>query len=344
MFVFHPDNIYIENREKLLQRRNFVDPLEMNPIGESSHYGWVKGFNLEDSTGVFIPAQMVYLNYYSWAHKKFQEKKFIQHISNGGCFGFTKESTILRGIYELIERDAILTKYLAKLPLFNVDIESIKDKGVKTIAQTIKQYNFENVLVDATGDLGIPTYFSAAIDKSGIVPNVTFGAKASLHETDAIMGALEESHMGRTWVRYELLNRDGIIPHIDPDKIRTRLERAFYYADKDHSKTLFDSLQKKNFAPRKNRYGNMLDSDKKELSVVLKILKEKKIRVYVVDIKPPFLDKYPVHIYKVIMPDLQYLYLEEQGKTINLKRIESVCRSYKTTMPIELQKIPHFLL
>ncbi|MCX6731133.1 MAG: YcaO-like family protein [Candidatus Roizmanbacteria bacterium] len=344
LFAFHPKNILIEERKNILERRTCVDPQEINPKVKSTLSGWVKGFNVENNNEVVIPAQMIYLNYFKWAHKKYQEKKCIQHISNGGCFGFTKESTLLRGIYELIERDAILTKYLAKLPLYDVNMESIHNDGVKSINKTIKQYNFENILIDATGDLGIPTYVSAAIDKSGIVPHVTFGAKTSLHEIDAVMGALEESHMGRTWVRYELLNRNGKIPYQDPNSIHTRLERAFYYADKSHSKPLFDSLLKKNFVSHKSYQKKSLDSDKIELSIVLNILKKKKLRVFAVDIKPAFLDKYPIHIYKVIMPDLQYLYLEEQGKTLNMKRIESICHHYRKPVPTELQKIPHFLL
>lgn len=344
LFAFHPKNIHFGTRDEFLGNGENIDPLEFNPKVKNQLIGWVKGTKLNNNKEVFVPAQMVYLNYYNWAHKRHKERKFIQQVSNGGCFGFTKESAILRGIYELIERDAILTKYLANLPLYSIDISSVQNDRVSALNNTIKQYNFNNILIDTTGDLGIPTYISAAIDQSSIVPQVTFGAKASLHEISAIMGALEESHMGRTWVRYELLNRNGEIPKVDPNNIRTRLERAFYYADKKHSKSFFKSLHKKRFIPKKLTNNKDLDSDKKELSLLIELLTKKNIRIIAVDIKPSFLNEYPIYIYKVIMPDLQFLYLEEKNKNINMKRIESVCRFYGHAPPSKLQNIPHFLL
>lgn len=344
LFTFHPNTISIKSRKEMTLHRDCIDPHMINPRAKGEQYGWIKGIELNTDKQVALPAQMVYLNYYSWARKNHKESRFTQQISNGGCFGFTKESALLRGIYELIERDAVLTKYLAHLPLYSISLPSIKNKEVQSLHQTIKQYNFENILVDATSDLGIPTYFSAAIDNSGIVPQITYGAKASLHTMDAIIGAIEESHMGRTWVRYELLQRDGHIPHVSPSAIRTRLERAFYYADKKNSMPLLSSLMPKVFSEIPNPNKNHLDSDKKELSLLLGILKKKGIRVIAVDAKPSFLKEYPIFIYKIVMPDLQFLYLEEQGKNINKERIEKVCAFYSKSMPAHLNEIPHFLL
>jgi len=344
LFTFHPDTISIKSRQEMSSHTNTIDPQTIHPQIKGGQFGWIKGKELNTNKDVSLPAQMVYLNYYSWARKNHKEPRFIQQISNGGCFGFTKESAMLRGIYELIERDAILTKYLARLPLYSIDITSIRNKEIQSLHQTIKQYNFENVLVDATSDLGIPTYFSAAIDNSGIVPQVTYGAKASLHSMDAIIGAIEESHMGRTWVRYELLQRDGVIPHISPNAIRTRLERAFYYADKKNSMPLFNSLKHIKFSSGISPLQKNLDSDKNELDLLLDILKKRGIRVIAVDVKPPFLDKYPIFIYKIIMPDLQYLYLEEGTKNINSERIGKVCAFYGKQLPNRFNEIPHFLL
>lgn len=344
LFTFHPDAISIKSRQEIASHHNGIDPQTIHPQIKEGKFGWIKGIELNTNKEVSLPAQMVYLNYYSWARKNHNEPKFIQQISNGGCFGFTKESAIVRGIYELIERDAILTKYLAHLPLYSIAISSIKNKEVQSLYQTIRQYNFENILVDATSDLGIPTYFSAAIDNSGIVPQVTYGAKASLHSMDAIIGAIEESHMGRTWVRYELLQRGGLIPHVSPKTIRTRLERAFYYADRKNSMPLLNSLKHKAFSVTAGPLQKDLDSDKNELNFLLDILKKKGIQVIAVDVKPPFLGEYPIFIYKIIMPDLQFLYLEEGTKNINRERIEKVCAFYGKPFPAQLNEIPHFLL
>jgi len=344
LFTFHPNSIIFKTLSQM-KGNIYVDPKEINGDAKNDGtYGWVKGVDLTDDSTVFVPAQMVYLNYFAWAKKTHGESQFIQHISNGGCFGFSKESTIIRGIYELIERDSILTKFLGKVPMPIINTGLITDSGVKEFRALMQEYQFLNLVFDATNDLGVPTYFSATIDTSSVVPFATFGAKTSSNKIEAIKGAMEESLMGRTWVRYELLNRKGTIPKINPEKIVTRLDRAFYFADKRNVENLYflktPVHSEENFftVPMKKI------SDRQELSSIVSAMKKKNIRVIVVDIKPAFLKDYPIHIYKVIIPDLQYLYLEEPGKIINKKRVEDVRSFFAIQKNLKLETAPHFLL
>ncbi len=73
--------------------------------------GWVKGYNLSQSKNAVIPAQLVYLDYQPVKNEKY----ISQPISTGAAFGDSHEDTLLRGIYELVERDAFLTIYLNQI-------------------------------------------------------------------------------------------------------------------------------------------------------------------------------------------------------------------------------------
>jgi ribosomal protein S12 methylthiotransferase accessory factor len=341
MYTFAPKAIIRGTYTSLSNRHTCVPPTEVNPHAKTTtEYGWSEGRELTTGTPILVPSQMVFLNYYSWARNTFGEKKIIQQISNGGCFGFDRESTMVRGVYELIERDSILTKFLARFRFPVVSEHTHMSTRIRHLRTLAHSYRFKQIVFDATGDLEIPTYFSAALDQSGIVPYATFGAKASLHAQDAIEGAIEESHMGRTWVRYELMQRNGKIPTVNPHTIRTRLQRAFYFADKNNTDTLLTHITGR---PRISSR-RQVSTDDNELTQLLARFKKKNMQVIAVDITPSFLKQYPIHVYKMVIPKLQYLYLEEPGKTIQFSRIADMCAYEKIEVPSALQTIPHFLL
>ena len=344
MFCFLEKDILFKNSASISVDK-FLHPKFYKNEVRDSNMGWVKATELILEKPWYIPAQLIYLNYYKWAKKnKIGEYEFVQHISNGGSFGFLKEETILRGIYELIERDSVLTVYLSKIKTPRIDISSIDNPAIKKFHDLAKQYNFEIILLESTNDLEVPTYISIALDKSGLPPNITVGVDADINEEDAILGSLEESFMGRTWVRHELMIRNNQLPKIQPNKIRTRLERAFYFSDKKNVQKLdylIDQLPK----PFKRRKKIKFKSEKEELSNLLTFLKKKNMRVFAIDIKPLFLQKYPFCVYKIIMPELQYLYLDETtNKIINWDRIAQVNEFFSCKKPEKINTVPHFLL
>ncbi|MFH0773097.1 MAG: YcaO-like family protein, partial [bacterium] len=174
---------------------------------EDTVLGWVSATNLASGEMLSVPAQLVYLNYFShWAKKNNpQEPRLCQYISNGACFGFDKETTMLRGLYELIERDAALTLYLTHYAAPRIDIEAIDHPTLVKCVEMINRYHFKVFVFNMTNDLTIPTFLTILVDESPVGPHVTAGLKTSLNPIDAIIGSMEESFMGRTWVRHELM-------------------------------------------------------------------------------------------------------------------------------------------
>lgn len=341
MFIFLENNIKILDLKEM-QNKLYVDPHSYNSNIKGSMYGWIKAEELTSGLPAYVPAQLVFLNYYSWAKTKFNENQFVQHISNGGAFGFTKEDAIINGIYELIERDSILTNFFTNYQMPRIDPYSTHSKPIKEFLTLARQYNFESVILEATNDLKIPTFTVLMLDLSGGLPKMTAGAKSSLNATEAILGSLEESIMGRTWIRHELLLRKNKIPRIVANKIRTRLERGFYYANPNNVSKL-DYLI--NQPHRKLHSCNTLINKSKQLDTILSIFKKKKIHVFAVDIKPAFLDLPTAHVYKIIIPQLQYLYLDEtKYRTLNLSRLKAVYNYHGQTKEMLINHIPHFLL
>jgi ribosomal protein S12 methylthiotransferase accessory factor YcaO len=79
---------------------------------------------------------------------------------------------------------------------------------------------------------------------------------------------------------------------------------------------------------------------RKELKKVLKIFQKLKINVFCVDLTPDNFRSIGYFVYKVIIPALQPLYLNEERKEFRMERIRKAS-SYFKQKKLEINKIPH---
>jgi ribosomal protein S12 methylthiotransferase accessory factor len=81
---------------------------------------WIRGIELPSGLEIAVPASLVYL-----VHPvPRQEDYFAPSSSNGLAAGPTLEAAILGGICELMERDALLTAWMNRLPAIELDLNS----------------------------------------------------------------------------------------------------------------------------------------------------------------------------------------------------------------------------
>lgn len=293
---------------------------------------WVKSIKLSDYRECLLPAQLFYLNYDFYK----EGEPLTQINSTGSAAGFDHQSTLLRAIYEALERDAFMCMYLTKIPPKRLDLASLNDAFIAEILQTARRFNFQLMVFDITSDLGIPTYLACLIDKTGFGPAVTLGTKTSLNTREAIQGTIEEAFHARPWLRREYIERSGKLPDIKPQAIKTLLHRGLYWYPTHMLEYLSFML---NAAPTHKipKKGN-LDS-KKQLSILLKIFKDKKIEGYYCDITRDHFKKIGFFVYKAIIPYLQPLILVESQKTINTERLKNYAEFFGRKLG-EINTIP----
>src|SRR5258706_3535276 len=160
------------------------DPsLKLDPNGK---FGWVLGKNLLSRESAYLPAQLVYLSY----KRKLHEDLIRLPISTGCAAGSLPTAAICRGIYEIIERDAFMITYLNKLSVKRVLIENSKNKDILYIVKEAHDYKFQLFLFDITTDIPVPTFLAILMDKTGIGPAISVGAKSHLKAEEAMLGAI----------------------------------------------------------------------------------------------------------------------------------------------------------
>lgn len=148
---------------------------------------------------VLIPAALVYMTY---AGDR-PEQEIVEVTSNGLAAGPSLEFALLRGLWELVERDAFMLTWLNRLPLPRVDIASL-DGLPRTIRAHFARFGIEVHVFNATTDLPIAVMIAVAVDRSGRGPAAVVGLGCDLTPAAAVRRALLEVcqlHPGET-MRY----------------------------------------------------------------------------------------------------------------------------------------------
>lgn len=283
--------------------------------------GWIKGFNLSNDTTCLVPTQLVYLNY-----KKRGDEIILPQpgISTGTAGGFDHESTLLRGIYEVIERDSFMTIYLNKIQAPKIDLTTIKNKTVQLILDSCERYRLELQVFDIATDLGIPSFLSLIIDRTGLGTAVSCGAKSNLNAKLALTESILESFLVRFWMRSKLFESKLNIPRINPYAIDTNEKRGFFWSPTRMLEHLNFLLNQKPVTFRYNR----LEEPKQELSKVKELFEKRQIKIFYVDITLPIFKKLGIIVYKAIIPNLQPLYLIENKKIVRIGRLKEVSKFF----------------
>ena len=332
---FNRNDIQISSYSNL--HGNILDPTlyTIDHTVREKKFGWVEGFDIIANTYCYIPAQLVYVGY-----PLNNEVKLTSSISTGAAGGFDHETTLLRGIYEVVERDAYMTQYLNKIPAKRIDIEKIRNLNVQKMLSKCIRYNLQLFLFDVTNDLKIPTFLTVVIDKSGIGPAVVAGLKSSLNIKDAIIGSLEESLLCRFWLRYEAFKKKYNIHTIKPNKITNALQRGLFWYPIRMIKRL-DFLLNQNPIPY--QISSTSFTTEEELFKLRNIFFKKNLRIFYKDITLENFRKLGYLVYKVIIPELQPLYINEVEKEIRKGRLRSVSQYFGQNR-VSINKIPHFFL
>lgn len=330
---FFPNKADIKNTYVNFPENTAISPslYTQNTSSNSWTFDWVEGVNHTLKTKSFIPAQLIYIDY----HVKTPEPHLSAMISTGGAGGVMHEDTLLRGIYEVIERDSFMTTYINKTNIPLIDISTIDDSNLKYIINKCFDYQLIPYVFDATTDLEIPTYVTYLIDNTKIGPAITVGAKASSNNLKAIVGSIEEAAMTRPWIRMEMSHTKL---KTKPDNISEKVDRALYWARPEMIKHLM-YLFKQKPQPLLIRDNQFL-STTQELNHITKKLRTLGYSIYYKDTTLPIFRELNYRVYKVVIPGLQPLSLNERLKSWDIIRLKKVAKYFGQHKNI-YNKLPH---
>ncbi len=265
---------------------------------------WSPAIDYLNKKKVLIPSQSVYLA------DIFQHEMeiFPERISTGAAFAVDQKRAFKSGLLEAIERDAAMITYLnkKKAPKIINFPEPIND-----IISYLKRYYIDISIFDITTDLNVPTFMSVACNKRGFGPAVSVGLKSGFDAEHTIYGCILESLQSRRQARFGKVMEGNKFDSVPVDSIDTKQARYFYWYPTKMIRYL-DFWLKNNTVIKFNKIPQYTSS----LNDCVKELKDRGYHIFYADMTLDEIKKMGFIAAKVVIPELQPLYLSEYAKVL----------------------------
>ncbi len=184
-------------------------PLSPVLFDPSAKIEWSPVWSLRDKRFRYLPTSMLYFFY--------QGSVAFPADSNGCAAGNTREEAIVQGFLELVERDAYAIWWYNRLQRPAVDLFRFDDPFVREFHSRLTNARHRLVVLDITGDLGIPSFVAVTQWMQDGRENIEFGSGSHFDARIALLRTLTELNQflsigvmrGRPG---EKLSHDGITP------------------------------------------------------------------------------------------------------------------------------------
>ncbi|TJY41124.1 TOMM precursor leader peptide-binding protein [Cohnella pontilimi] len=147
---------------------------------------WVWGQSLTEDRPILVPQELAYYGTVSGA-------RFVMEGSNGCAVGGNMEEAILHGLLEVVERDAFLLAWYARMPIPRLEPDTAQDTELMLMIERVRAVSgFDVALFNATTENRIPSIWAVAKNRKNTGANLICAAGAHLDPVRAAKSAIFE--------------------------------------------------------------------------------------------------------------------------------------------------------
>ena len=313
--VINPKNLIFGTYNELKHQYNITKPaiwqlfsktqfanIPFPEFTEDTKIAWVNADNLLLKEQVLVPACTIYLPYVPHFLNQ-QEKILYPSVSTGAACSSSCNEAILKGIYELIERDAFLICWRKKLRIPEIVID--ENSAIFNIfIDKFKRKHLEYRLFYTKLDMKAHSVFGILYVSDNQSTNKTLYCGGACHHDPnvAVIKTLLELAQGLKWGEYTKAER--FVPNVDFSNIISFKDRMLLYATGEYNQA-FDFLQnnsKINLSDiKKELHANTNDY----LKDILLSLKLSDIDVFAIDVTPVDIEQCQLNVIKVLIPEFE---------------------------------------
>ena len=274
---------------------------------------WVWGYSFQRQSPILIPEHVAYygLRRHNAEHTN---PSFLYEISNGCALGSCLEEAIFYGILEVVERDAFLMAWYARLSLPRLDPLSAHDPTLGLLIENLERTTGYTISVfNSTLDHAVPCCWVMAVDEQNRenMPKAMCAAGSHPRPEDAVINALLElAPMVRgPFAWFEQKRENALEMLVDPMTVREMEDHSLLYflpEAFERLKFLSQSRQQHTFQQafddfyRKPVYLDLRD----DLSTLIDYYLELGIDIITIDQTTTEHTLQGLHCVKVIMPGM----------------------------------------
>ncbi|MBI2609904.1 YcaO-like family protein [Candidatus Giovannonibacteria bacterium] len=306
---------------------------------------WLEAFSVQGNEKMYCPLQLASSNF-AYRNQRLsptqnrKEPLLRWCITTGLASGRNMVEAIVKGIMEVIERDAFMITYLNKLSPEVVDLDyvSAQDEEINAIIKNFQRYRLEPYIVRLPSDFPVHIYLAVILDRTGLGPAFCVGASADFDFKQAIIDSLSEALI----VRYSLKRK---FKNDINEKQIGREERLIYWSRPENlNKIEFIFSGEKVKIDLKKRMFELRETQeyfKEKLKILSDELSKKNYEACYVKITTPEIEKLGIFSAKVIISELQPMHLNESIPYFGGKRLKEIPEKMGYKAALTLNQEPH---
>lgn len=151
---------------------------------------WVKCLPLGRGEPKLVPAQLVFVPF---PNDKYGDVRLCDQISTGMACSPDKISSIIKGILEVIERDAFMIHWLRRIHPPEIEINNVRLSITKDLLKALNSLQVSARFYLLTLDINAHVILIWLENQSGVPPFTVMGLGADLDPEKALILALEET-------------------------------------------------------------------------------------------------------------------------------------------------------
>jgi ribosomal protein S12 methylthiotransferase accessory factor len=283
------------------------------PFTRTTPVRWVEAFAIPTGAPALLPRQLVHL---AWRPEPGSgEVPIAYSTSSGAACGCTLEEAVLRGLLELLERDAFLVTWANRLSLPLLDWSRHRE-----LARLDRRYFRPSGLVYAAVDLSgffdVPTVLGVVRDDRVPGAALGVGAAAAVRIEEAWLRALAEAFSVRTWARLTWDGHDG-----DPAAIETFDDHIRFYASPERAEItrfLDESSDRRDVHDVPALEGDNVGA---QIRAVAARLEARGASAYAADVTAPDIGDAGLRVAKVVAPELCALDVAHDARFLGGRRL-----------------------
>jgi ribosomal protein S12 methylthiotransferase accessory factor len=261
---------------------------------------WVWGMSLAQGRPILVPRDVVW-----WVRGP---GVLFSPTSSGAAIHSGLPHAILNAVYEMIERDAFVIAWLARLSLPRLALppDAPDPAGAR---RALAELDFECRYVDLTTDLGIPVVLALVRDRRN--PDFLLPTMVAALRPERLLGKLhrELAQFVYPYVVDQRCFHTAITESGDPARVALLPDHLGFYQDRTrHPLTAFLTASSRTRRLAELPWGADDLDVFGELEAVSRRLAAAGHEVLVVDGSPPPLERLGIHAVRVLIPGLQPLH------------------------------------
>ncbi|MCK4785713.1 MAG: YcaO-like family protein [Desulfobacteraceae bacterium] len=297
----------------IFSNEQYLSPsFPFSPLTCKTPVWWVEAHSLTKQHYRYVPACIVYMPY----RIRDPEPPITPAISTGLSCDCSFEQAAMKGLCEVVERDAFTITWLKRVPTTElIDIPA-------DIKETFNYGLIEYHAYDLTSDSGIPVYLVLSRGNSDFGELTTVGVAASLEPVEALRKAFLENAQGRLCLRALKRERPDWTISENFMNVLTFDDHAMVLTTKPELLDRLDFLGAKGKRTFNANPEQRFSDVRMTLSMCVQRLASIGLEVFVKDLTTEDVKSLGLHVVRIIVPGMQPLHGTHLLPFIGGKRLE----------------------